>query len=276
MKETEEIAELLREIFGLDDNASIAVREWVRKFQRIHGLKEDGIVGPVTDRFLDMPRFCAVPDRETVPNQRCRWDHTKWDGSRFVGGTPSAMNINYFVREAAPNLSLNETQAVAAASFAEIAAHAAVTFTPLANSNGANVLIKFGQIDGPSATLAYTELPCGPDTPAKLLDFLADNAEPWVVSADPPNGRIDFQRVLIHEMLHLMGLEHGPTGCIMAPYYDRSIRTMQAWDIQELQVRYGPPVEGTPPVNPPVGQQATCTVRLPSGQSWMGTLQPTA
>lgn len=275
MDELEIIDALAR--VGLRLIGGLNVADLVRRFQGIHGLKTDGFAGPVTQRFLDMPRFCGVRDRETVAGQRCRWDHTTWDGSNF-SGQPTAMGLNYFVGEPAPGLTQQQTEAVAAAAFAEIAAHGAVRFTPITTPTGANVIIKFGQIDGPSATLAYTELPCGPDTPAKLLDFLADNAEPWVDSADPPNGKIDFRRVLIHEMLHLMGLEHGPQGCIMAPYYDRSIRTMQAWDIQELQLRYGPPITApAPPVTPPVNPlaKAVIDVLLPTGVKYHGELDPT-
>lgn len=248
--------------------------ETVRVFQEIHGLAVDGAVGPVTERQLTRPRFCAVPDRLVLnASEKCRWDHTRWNGREWVG-EPAAMLLSYHVAEALPGLSRAATEAAFAEALGYWAAVCAVTFTPTASPRAANLLFEIGAIDGPSGTLAYQFLPCGRDTSATQLRGKYGSAEPWVASADPSPSRIDAVRVICHEVGHGLGLDHGPEGALLAPYYDRTIRRPRAWDIAEAQLRYGAPLAA--PAPPPTSDSAHVTIVLPDGTNYSGTLEASA
>lgn len=257
-----------------DRLANLSEGELIAEFQRINGLVVDGDLGQVTKRKIMQPRFCGVKDNASAT--RARWDHTLWDG-RAWKGTPANMLLKYHVADTIPGWSMQQTWDAFATALASLSAVCAVEFVRIDTPSGANLLYKVGIIDHPSATLAWCELPYGKDTPATQLNSLIDSEEPWANSADPPNGRLDIVRVLAHETGHGVGLEHGPEGALLAPYYDAKIRTPQAWDIQELQIRYGPHVVTTTPPVPPSNPNAKLKIDilLPSGVKYHGELEPT-
>lgn len=269
--------EVLRGLVG-EKLAGLNEADLIAEFQRINGLNVDGDLGPVTERKILQPRFCGVKDN--VSATRARWDHTNWDGAKWKNGVPSNMLLKYHVAAAIPTWSMQQTYDAFASALGSLSAVCAVEFVRLDTPSGANLLYKVGPIDGPSSTLAWCELPVGKDTPATQLNSLIDNGEPWINSADPPNGRLDIVRVLAHESGHGLGLEHGPEGCLLAPYYDAHVRVPQAWDITELQLRYGPHVVATPttpPASPPANPNTKCVVdiRLPDGAHFQGELEST-
>lgn len=249
-------------------------KELVELFQKMNGLHVDGDLGPVTVRKIEQPRFCGVLDRASAV--RARWDHTGWDGKAWKG-QPFNMKLNYHVAAPIPGWSMLQTHEAFAQALESLSKVCAVVFLRVDTPANANLLYKVGPIDKASNTLAWCELPYGKDTPGTTLNSLIDNAEPWINSADPPNGRLDLVRVLAHETGHGLGLEHGPEGALLAPYYDRAIREPQAWDIQELQIRYGPHVvetPTTPPPQPPSNAKAKVDILLPSGIRYAGELDP--
>lgn len=270
----QEVLDQIKALFEPADIAGVSDYELVETFQENAGLKSDGIIGPVTARTVERPRMCGVPDRLRAKGSRARWDHTNWDGKQFKNGVPSNMELRYHVVGALPNLTKAQTDAAFAEGLGYWTAVCAVVFVRVDNPQSANLLYKIGKIDGPSSTLAWCELPEGKDTPNTQLNSLFDSGEPWVVSNDPPNGRIDAVRVICHETGHGIGLDHGPDGNLLAPYYDPRIRKPQAWDVAEAQVRYGPPVPvGGPSV--PASGKAVVEILLPSGVKYHGELEPT-
>ena len=68
--------------------ASLPETDLVAIFQKIHGLKVDGDLGPVTERFINRPRFCGVKDHAAAT--RARWDNTLWTGSAWKPGVTPA------------------------------------------------------------------------------------------------------------------------------------------------------------------------------------------
>lgn len=253
-------------------------QEVIEVFQEQNGLEVDGQLGQVTARTVERPRFCAMVLPLQAKGTRARWDHTRWNGKAWVG-EPANMQLTYHVVSELTGLTRQQTDAAFAEALKYWTDVCAVVFTPIQDAKTANVLIKVDRIDGESSTLAWAELPAGPDTPKTQLDSMYDSGEPWVDSADPPNGRIDAVRVICHEFGHILGLDHGPDGNLLAPYYDRSIRRPQAWDISEVQVRYGQPVPVTPttPTVPPAGppQQVRATVYIPGLGQYDGELKST-
>lgn len=246
--------------------------EVIETFQRARGINPDGKLGQVTMREAERPRMCAVPDRIAMSaKDKCRWDHSAL-------GKGVNMELRYHVVGSLPSLSKAQTDDAFAEALSYWTAVCAIVFTPVDEPTKANLLCKVGKIDGPSSTLAWCELPCGKDSTSTQLNSLFDSGEPWVISADPPSARIDAVRVICHEMGHGIGLDHGPDGNLLAPYYDKTIRKPQSWDIAEAQLRYGKPVPivghpstPVPPLNPNL--QATCTVRFTDGSTYYGELQ---
>jgi len=214
--------------------------------------------------------------KDNASATRARWDHTLWDGKAWKG-TPANMQLNYYVADALPGFSMQATQEAFAMALQSLSAVCAINFVRLDNPTGANLLYKIGKIDQAGSTLAWCELPYGKDTPATTLNSLVDKDEPWVNSASPPNSKLDIVRVIAHETGHGVGLEHGPEGALLAPYYDRQIRYPQAWDIQEMQIRYGPRVveePGTPEPVPPGDADALVTIVIPDSRTYQGAVPP--
>ena len=91
----------------------------------------------------------------------CRWDGTKWDGTRFIGEIGN-VEVDFFVN---PPEGLNSSLVYTA--FEEAAAMiegmAAVSLERVAHAGDADIAIEFGRIDSRGSTLAWSELPCGPD-----------------------------------------------------------------------------------------------------------------
>lgn len=272
----QETLEKIKALFEPSDIATLSDHEVIESYQAKYGLEVDGRLGPVTAREVERPRFCKTPDRLMAKGVRARWDHTNWTGTGWKNGTPSNMELTYCVAAALPGMSVQQTHAAFAEALGYWTAVCAVVFTRTDNPL-ANLYCQVGAIDGPSSTLAWCELPAGKDTPQTVLRAMFDSGEPWVNSADPPNARIDAVRVIAHELGHGLGLDHGPDGNLLAPYYDRTIRKPQAWDIDEVRLRYGPPVPVNSPSQPPGNPdaKAVVTVLLPNGVKYAGELEPT-
>lgn len=113
--------------------------------------------------------------------------------------------------------------------------------------NAAVVRIRFGRIDGPSGTLAWSYLADGTMRPK---DQLYDSGERWV-AGPPANGMLSLRTVACHEIGHVLGLAHdGPTApAVMRPMYTASIPREQARDYERL-VALGYPRRAKAPAGP--------------------------
>lgn len=100
------------------------------------------------------------------------------------------------------------------------------------DANAAVVRIKFGRIDGPSGTLAWSYLADGTMRPK---DQLYDSGERWV-AGPPANGMLALRTVACHEIGHVLGLAHdNPTApAVMRPMYTAAIPREQARDYERL------------------------------------------
>lgn len=111
-----------------------------------------------------------------------------------------------------------------------------------------DLILSTVRLDGPQGVLADCELP-GPT----IQHLRMDTSEKWIIQLGPgvPQGKIDIERVLTHELGHFWGIGHISNGNLMAPTYSTSIDKPQSGDVQEITSRYGPPQ--TTPVPPTPG-----------------------
>lgn len=216
----------------------------VMAYQAFHGLDVDGWAGPQTERSIDEPRFCGHPDRMEIgeglgkwPDANIRW----WIDPATISGLPISGGI------------IEEAFTWA---FAQWAAVCGIKPTRTSQQQQSHVRIRFAPIDGPSKTLAWSELANNNNT-AKQQQY--DSAETWVNSPTPQRFQIDLGRVACHEIGHVLGIPHIANGNLLQPLYDVNIRTPQRGDISEAQARYGPPKDTLPPP-PPTGDKFVITV----------------
>ena len=116
--------------------------------------------------------------------------------------------------------------------------HCGATLVPTTNGKTAKLLVRFTGIDGPGGVLGYSD---SPEETASTRYQHFDAEENWVVSDCPRVWEIDFFRVAVHEVGHILGLEHLPPGQIMQAEYSPVIRHPQSGDIAEAVIRYGAP-----------------------------------
>lgn len=145
--------------------------------------------------------------------------------------------------------------------FAEIMAACNVAIDYTANTKTANFLFTTARLDGPSGVLADHMIPMNNRTQQLIGRY--DVSESWVIAQNPPRGTIDFYRVALHELLHGMGLGHGPVDrndpALIEPSYSPFIRNLQPRDKAELVRRYGPPVKPKEPTPTP-GSPGKCVI----------------
>lgn len=218
-------------------------------YQAFHGLDVDGWAGPQTARSFDAQRICGHPERMEIGEGLGKWPD---------------VNIRWWIDDSTLSGLQIDVATVHAAyewAWAQWAAVCGIKPQQAASQQQAHVRVRFAAIDGPSKTLAWSELANNQNT-AKQQQF--DNAETWVNSAAPQRFQIDLGRVACHEIGHVLGIPHISNGNLLQPLYDVNIRTPQRGDISEAQARYGPPVGGTTPPTPP-----------PSGDKFVLTLEGT-
>jgi len=204
----------------------------LKEYQKFHGLEETGECDPSTKRSLELPRFCGhpdiIPEKVTIGGM-CRWDVPR-------DSVTGRMLIPWAITAYPPRLDaiiVKSTYTKAWSLWERVC-----NIQPIFVDDPNRALIQMGtrSIDAVGGILAESELPCGN---IKLCRQWYDTNENWVVSDNPTPGQIDLTRVAAHEIGHAMGLNHGPSGNLLAPTYSLSIGTPQAWDIQEMVKRYG-------------------------------------
>ncbi len=220
------------------DRRRESVHRALLQFQQWWGLLQDGWAGPVTERVLEAPRFCALPDRLELGGRVCKW--------------PSP-NVTWAITGSLPGFSDLDLKDIYAEAWARWAAVCGINPTYSTNARTANVLMGSGSIDGVSGTLAWSELPCGNP---RQLEQRYDTREPWGVfdAGDNRSGKIDLVRVACHEIGHVIGLDHLRDGALLAPTYDRRIDRPQEQDIAEARKRYGAPQRPDPAPEPTPGE----------------------
>lgn len=172
-------------------------------------------------------------NKEPQNGSIARWDNTTWDGTQWVGEpAPVQLTIN------GPDW-CRQAFVWAVQQWMKVCA---IEVEWESNPRNASIVVTEGHIDGPSGTLAWMQLPYGPD---RQLSGKIDTGDSWHNDplSDPSRGRIHSGAVLGHEFAHALGVEHVPTSlgvALLNPMYRADVLTPQPLDVKQAVLRYGP------------------------------------
>lgn len=207
--------------------SGVKLDDLVAEYQAFHGLEQTGLITEDVEMTLTQ-RFCDVPDRVASAGSQCKWP---------------MLDVTYSHRLQFPGMSAEECDAAFRAAAESWNAVCGLRLAP-GDWSTSNIWAEAARIDGRNGTLAYSYLPCGNVHSRTRLQQRYDTGDGW--------DRRKLQGVAAHEQGHAIGLDHGPTGALMQPYWN-GILTPQKWDIAQVKSRYGnPSAPPSPPSDPPV------------------------
>lgn len=168
-------------------------------------------------------QICMVPDH-IGSGDNCRWP----DG-----------DIPYAIANLLPGIGEADMRKMLAEVYDHIASECGITPREIETAAKARILLTTGHIDGPGGTLAWAYLPCG--NLKQSLQKYDTGERQWVIwpNGPFPRGTIDAWRVILHETIHSLGVEHGQD--IMKPAVDPNVSRIGAWTRNQLRRRYGGP-----------------------------------
>jgi hypothetical protein len=249
MRNLAEVAAWLRKFGYLHEENTID--DAVIAMQKQYGLKQDGDVGPITNRAMSLFR-CGHTDAKMIRvagTTDCKWQK-------------SSLGYYYSDNFKFGNLSAKVSRDVITQAFALWQSYGGLTFYKAKTRSVADIVIDAGSgpkygFDGIGNVLAWAYMPCDPRD--VQLQMMFDLAEPWTIS--PQGSGIYVLAVVMHEIGHLLGLDHDEMeGALMAAYYNAAVWKPTARDLARYRSIYGfsvpePPEEppAPPPTNPPAG-----------------------
>ena len=202
-------------------------------------------------------RYCSVEDTLGVGGAQCRWPMktVTWG----VGAIP-------------PGLTMVRFMETAERVFAAVSAVCDLQFKNVLQQQQANIWMKTFR-GSPLGELAHAYLPCGPVTPKSQMLLEFDDTESFVIADNPPTNKLSLFVVMLHEMLHALGIPHLSGGvAVMNPTYNVKMNTLQSLDRAELVSRYGLPKPkplpqpDPPPTQPPSADVIVGTIILRGGK----------
>jgi len=219
----------------LDDATSDALR----MFQNIGGISETGELDPRTVDALEQPR-CGVPDLPTVNAAR------RGTSAEFVlrGCSYAKLSFTYRFTNGTGDINGNDERAAVQRAFATWAAVLRGVRFQQVDTATSDFAIGWhtgnhgdgSAFDGVGNTLAHAFYPppCG-GANAGSLHY--DDAETWSLAGTAQT--FDAETVALHEIGHLLGLDHSAvTGAVMFPSYGGVRRGLTPDDIDGIRRLY--------------------------------------
>lgn len=214
---------------ALTDETSTALQ----RYQQFHGLPVTGEFDQMTRDMMAKPR-CALPDVGSGIDfsTRCAWDRTSLTYAFDTGTADVAGDA--------------EWQAIRNA-FATWSASAQLSFRQVAVNQNPDILVGWRPANDPDhsmlgGVLAHADFPpgCGVVTNSlpKPLHF-DDQEHAWTIGAVA--GQFDIETVALHEIGHLLGLQHSSVaGSVMFPTVsdNATLRQLTADDIEGILSLY--------------------------------------
>ncbi len=192
-----------------------AIRQVVSQYRAFHELPPGEEIDEQMFEHISRPR-CGMPDFARAEAAGCKWPMLEVTLAHRL----SALN---------PLSAEIEHQCVVRACAAWNAV-CGINLQVIDDMGSANIYSQVGSTG--AGVLAYSYLPCGASKNTRLQQVYNRSVN-WSTNL--------LTQVLIHEIGHAIGLDHGPPGALMQPTADGRILSPQSWDIAQVQSRYGKP-----------------------------------
>lgn len=222
-----------------DPKEGVAVRG-TRKFQKLYGIKEDGIVGPRSLSAMQLKR-CGCPD--------FHFTGLSAKGRKLEGPGVSRWGkrlITYRFDSYLDRISRADQDRMfeeACDLWSEVAD---VKLIPADDDDPVDILVhaargRGAQLDGPGGTIGYTYLRSQWDPEQRgPIPLVLDLDENW--GADPNTALVYYLAVVAHELGHCLDLDHSQVqDSLMAPIYRSSVwRPVEPDDHSRIIKQFGP------------------------------------
>lgn len=213
----------------------------ITMYQKRHGLKATGVLDTKTLRMIEQPR-CGNPDA-APSGAMSPVAAFEAIGCKYQGNDPE---VTFAILNTTGDIDSEDAKAAIRRALATWSAVAKIRFREVA-ATGFNAKLKFSwhsndhgdgyPFDGAGRVLAHAFYPptCG-GTHAGKCHF--DEDERWRIGTT--GGAIDLESVALHEIGHLLGLNHStvPESVMFASYAGRR-RSLSPDDIAGIQSIYG-------------------------------------
>lgn len=185
----------------------------------------------------------------------------RYEAQGFTARKWPIKTLNWHVDPAGEtDLSPAQIRAAFRTALDHISSYYDLTFVEVSTPGQAHIAARFARIDSGGGTLAYSGVS---DGTTKRKEQVYDTSERWVFEIGRPVGRvIDLFRVVLHEVLHALGVLHldviRTDPALMEPTYSLDVAELKPRDLAALDaLGYGrrrptpsvppPPPPGTPP-----------------------------
>ncbi|MFD3542262.1 matrixin family metalloprotease, partial [Streptomyces sp. NPDC058662] len=212
----------------LDETTSCALK----KYQEFHGIPVTGAFDESTRSLMAQPR-CGIPDLH--------------DGARFATACPwNRRNLTFAFDAGTSDILGNQEFTAVRNAIQTWAGVVRFNFREVATTQNPDVMIGWRSANDPDLSMvgnaiAHADFPpgCGVinNTLPRPVHF--DNTEHfWAIGAVA--GRLDVQSVALHELGHILGLQHSVATSVMAPTFGtgRTRTTLTLDDINSTRALY--------------------------------------